>query len=109
MIGGRRSRHPRVTVAEEANVRYADLSHRLAQLSFADDAKPLGVVETSDRAFSRFAAGRADDRYRDTALNRGGHDPSSAECLIVRMGEDCQQGPYQTNSPVTASVCSSRA
>jgi hypothetical protein len=108
MLGGRGSRHSRITVAEQTNVRYADLAHRLAQLPFADGAEPLGVVEASDGAFPGFAPSRADDRDRYTALDRRGHDAGSAECLIVRMGEDCQHGPHQTNSPVRASVCSSR-
>src|SRR5215207_2731510 len=108
MLGGRGSRHSRVTVAEQANVRYADLSHRLAELPFPDGAEALRIVEASDGAFPSFTPSGADDRDRYTALDRRGHDAGSAECLIVRMGEDCQQGPHQTNSPVRASVCSSR-
>ena len=77
--------------------------------SFADDAESLGIVETGDGAFAGLAAGRADDGDRHAALDRRGHDPGGAKCLVVRMGEDRQQGAHQTNSPVRTSACSSRA
>src|SRR5215216_5219445 len=52
VLRGRGSSHPRIAVTEQANVRHADLSHRLAQLPFADHTESLRVVETGNRALA---------------------------------------------------------
>ena len=82
--------------------------HGVAQFGLANRAEPFGVVETGNAALAGFAAGGADHRHLDAALDCGAHETGGGERLVIRMGKDEKEWTAQPRTPASTKTCSSR-
>jgi hypothetical protein len=97
VVVGRRARHPRVAVVEEADIGDADSGGGGAQLFFPHRAEDLGVVEVRHRGVAHLAAGSTDEGDVGTGVGGGGHYSGAAERFVVRVAKISRSGSKRSS------------